>query len=98
VNAHQGRSADGKVTVGVAAAGPRELRIQIHNDGATIPEENADLVFEPFFTTRATGTGLGLAVVRRLLDDLEGRVTLDPCVTGTAFSLWVPVATDARTS
>jgi signal transduction histidine kinase len=90
VNAHQCVSDGGRVTLSARAVGS-ELRIRVHNEGASIPPESAARVFEPFYTTKATGTGLGLAVVRRLLEDLGGRVDLDESETGTSFSLWLPI-------
>lgn len=94
VNAHQCVVGDGKVTMSAAMSSKSELRILIHNDGTPIPAENAERIFQPFYTTKATGTGLGLAVVRRLLDDLEGRIELDPSETGTTFSLWLPIVSE----
>lgn len=68
-----------------AAASDRvELRLQVDGDtlvlgvrdhGPGLPPGAADRLFEPFFTTRATGTGLGLAVVRRVAEGHGGRAT-----------------------
>jgi signal transduction histidine kinase len=91
VNALQNVDADGKVSL--RAAVERDLLcITVHNDGAPIARELAERLFEPFFTTRATGTGLGLAVVRRIAEDLGGSVKLEPTSEGTRFLLALPIS------
>jgi PAS domain S-box-containing protein len=98
VNAHQSVTPGGKVTLSAARSGDRELRIEVHNDGTPIPPERAARIFEPFYTTKATGTGLGLAVVRRLLGDLDGRVALEPSNDGVSFALWLPIISERATA
>jgi signal transduction histidine kinase len=46
----------------------------VEDEGAGLPDEVTKRMFEPFFTTRATGTGIGLAVVRRVLDAHEASI------------------------
>ena len=67
------------------------VRLLIENDGGPIPDAVAKRVFEPFFSTRATGTGLGLAVVRRLIEDQGGEVQLDRRTDMTVFLVDLPV-------
>lgn len=55
---------------------PTEIRVEISDNGAGIPPENRDHVFEPFFTTRAKGTGLGLPIAKRIIDQHHGRLDL----------------------
>jgi signal transduction histidine kinase len=50
--------------------------LSVEDDGPGIDDEVARRMFEPFFTTRATGTGIGLAVVRRVVDASSGRVEI----------------------
>ncbi|MBX3205689.1 MAG: hypothetical protein KF764_11520 [Labilithrix sp.] len=98
VNALQNVDDPGHVSLTVALD-EDQIHLRIHNDGPTISPEVASRVFEPFFTTRASGTGLGLAVVRRIASDLGGGVRLereDP--TGTTFSLRLPVRSASPSS
>ncbi|MGC4120536.1 MAG: ATP-binding protein [Myxococcales bacterium] len=90
VNALQNVPAGGEVRVQVAAEG-RELVVRVGNDGPRIPAQVAARVFEPFFTTRASGTGLGLAVVKQIVEGMDGRVELDQ-TDGVTFVLALPMA------
>ncbi|MCF6337107.1 MAG: PAS domain S-box protein [Gammaproteobacteria bacterium] len=53
------------------------IRIDIHDNGGGIDPAQKDKLFEPFFTTHAKGTGLGLPIVKRILDQHHGRISLD---------------------
>jgi nitrogen fixation/metabolism regulation signal transduction histidine kinase len=50
------------------------LRLAVIDDGKGVDPENLELIFEPYFTKRHGGTGLGLALVRRILDEHGGRI------------------------
>lgn len=94
VNALQNVDAEGKVSLR-ASTERNSLYIVVHNDGAPVAPDLAERLFEPFFTTRATGTGLGLAVVRRIAEDLGGTVRLEPsngARGGTSFCLCLPIS------
>lgn len=54
------------------------IQIEICDSGPGIASEHMDKVFEPFFTTRAQGTGLGLPIARRIIDQHQGSITLQP--------------------
>ena len=66
------------------------LVIRVWNEGDKLDPELRHRVFDPFFTTRATGTGLGLAVVRGVADDLGGVARVEDSDEGFAISLRVP--------
>ena len=53
-------------------------RIEIRDNGAGIPEDVVAHVFEAFYTTKKTGTGLGLPIVKRLIELQDGAVSLKP--------------------
>jgi signal transduction histidine kinase/HAMP domain-containing protein len=57
-------------------AGTAEVRLEVHNPGAPIPEALLPRLTEPFFSTKASGTGLGLAIVRRLVEQHGGRLAI----------------------
>lgn len=72
-----------------------EARIAVGNSGPVIPEEVRVRMFEPFFTTREKGTGLGLAFTREIVSDHGGfiEVTSD-AEQGTEFVIHLPVVPD----
>jgi signal transduction histidine kinase len=69
--------------------------VQIADTGVGIPEHVMPSVFDPFFTTRPEGTGLGLAVAKRFIEQNGGRLEIasTPGV-GTTIRLWLPAALD----
>ena len=58
------------------------FRIEIHDDGIGIPDEVLAHMFEAFYTTKKTGTGLGLPIVKRLMELQNGAVTVTRCARG----------------
>lgn len=59
------------------AAGDRpSIRVEICDNGCGIAVEHLDKVFEPFFTTRAQGTGLGLPIAKRIIEQHEGSISV----------------------
>jgi two-component system sensor histidine kinase FlrB len=64
------------VTVSLGRAAPTRLRIEVRDNGPGVPEAAAEKVFLPFFTTRPSGSGLGLAVVRAVVEAHGGSVAL----------------------
>ncbi|MDE2291758.1 MAG: HAMP domain-containing protein [Elusimicrobia bacterium] len=71
---------------------PAWVRLDVADRGPGIPPEVVDKIFTAFYTTKARGTGLGLAVVKKVLDRHGGRVevTTEPG-RGSAFHLYLPL-------
>ena len=53
-----------------------EVQILIKNDGVPIPTEHVGKVFEPYFTTKRSGTGLGLATVKKIVEEHQGQISI----------------------
>ena len=69
-----------------------EIQIEVSETGAGIALENRHKVFEPFFTTRANGVGLGLAIVRKTIHDHGGTIGLrSNGDSGTTFVIKLPL-------
>ncbi len=93
-NALQAMPDGGRLKITIASTqhrGADAVAITVNDSGKGIPQDVLTHVFEPFFTTRASGTGLGLAVVRRIVEAHDGTITVesDP-EDGTAFTLLLP--------
>ena len=68
------------------------LQIEIIDDGPGIKSEIAADIFEPFVSGRENGTGLGLALVSKIITDHEGWISVDSVPGRTAFRVSLPVA------
>lgn len=80
-----------------AEARPAQVVIRFSDDGPGIPAPLRARVFEPFFTTRSDGTGLGLAVVRAVVEAHGGRIALEAAEAGgTCFRIELPRGEAAR--
>jgi len=85
----------GKIFVRTEVVGAM-VRIDVEDAGPGIPKETLEKIFAPFFTTKARGTGLGLAVVKKIIDRHKGRVEVTSVVgKGTCFKLFIPLVTNS---
>jgi len=69
------------------------LMITVSDNGPGMSDEIARHLFDPFITTKSGGTGLGLALVAKLIDDHGGIIELDTTPSGTDFRVFLPVYT-----
>jgi signal transduction histidine kinase len=74
VQAVAGRQAD--IRVRILRIDARHLAIVVTDNGAGIAPEDLPRLFDPYFTTRRTGTGIGLAISRNIIEGLGGRITI----------------------
>ena len=69
-----------------------EVRVSFTDTGKGISAEHLGSLFQPFFTTRGTGTGLGLMIVRRIIRDHGGEIDIESRLgQGTRFTLFLPL-------
>lgn len=72
------------------------IKITVQDEGEGIPEENLTRIFDPYFTTKPKGNGLGLATALSILKRHEGYITVESKVgAGTTFTLYLPAVKDA---
>jgi len=83
-------SRDGAVTVqGLMNDGA--VRVTVTNEGAAIPPELRERIFQPFFTTKPKGTGLGLAIARQIVEAHHGAIRVESDGrTATTFVVELP--------
>lgn len=92
-NAMQALSDTGGVlTVRARREGSQNVVLEVSDTGAGVPLENVSKIFEPLFTTKARGIGLGLAVSRSLAIANDGSLTLESHANPTTFRLTLPAS------
>jgi len=66
--------------------------VSVADTGGGIPQEQINRIFEPFYTTKKKGSGLGLMIVQRIVRAHEGKIELESHVgRGTTFRIWLPL-------
>ena len=94
LNALQAMPKGGALTIN-ASASDYAVAINVHDTGVGIPEEMKDKLFSPLITGKAKGTGLGLAVVKRIVDAHGGQVTFESKEgKGTTFTVTLLAESD----
>ena len=73
------------------------VKISVKDTGCGIDQEHIGKIFEPYFTTKASGTGLGLTVVYKIVKEHDGDISVSSEVgKGTTFTISLPVPSDER--
>jgi signal transduction histidine kinase len=73
------------------------VQVEVRDTGVGIPEENLQHIFDPFFTSKDEGSGLGLAVSHQIVQEHGGFVTVESTLgKGTSFFVHVPVGKPVR--
>jgi signal transduction histidine kinase len=86
------RRVDGCVDIALYARGPAAV-VEVRDNGVGMAAEHRDKVFLPFFTTKPTGTGLGMAIVKKIMDLHGGEIEIDSTPgAGTTVRLVIPRA------
>ena len=91
VNACQAMPGGGRVTIATEAETETMLRITIRDTGVGIPSEDVERIFRMYYTTKPDGTGIGLALVRRVVDLHHGSIEINSTVgQGTSVVVRLP--------
>ncbi len=97
-NAYDAMPDGGQLSIAVRRAnsdGRRGVEVEVADTGLGIPEENKEQIFNPFFTTKKTGVGLGLSIVSKIVDNHGGSIRVsrrDGDGAGACFKLFFPAA------
>jgi signal transduction histidine kinase len=96
-NAVQAMPGGGTLVVATRRAALGGVEIRVTDAGIGIPPENLEKIFRLYFTTKTGGSGIGLAMVYRIVQMHDGRVDVDSTVgKGTTVTLTLPAAPDSR--
>ncbi len=96
-NAGEALAAGGGGTLRVRAAPDGdEVRLDLSDDGPGMDPENVARIFDPFFSTKERGSGLGLPITHQVIAEHGGRITCTSTLgEGTTFSIWLPRSKEA---
>ncbi len=73
------------------------VRITITDSGSGIPQEAVDNIFDPYFSTKEEGSGLGLAVTHAIVKKHDGHITVESCPgLGTTFTIYLPASQEKQ--
>ncbi|MEK7828239.1 MAG: ATP-binding protein, partial [Deltaproteobacteria bacterium] len=86
----KGGFAGGAVAITVAEYGDT-VSVKITNKGSFIPAQDREQIFEPFYTTKGRGTGLGLAVAKHIISSHGGDIRVESSPEETSFIVELPI-------
>lgn len=97
LNAMQAIGRDGVIHVSASEADRQRVKIVVTDSGKGMSDEELQAIFTPYFTTKADGTGLGLAVVQNIIEQHGGTIRAESQPgAGAIFTLWLPVDAQRR--
>lgn len=96
-NALEAMDGGGRIRVSAVRAsdpkGKPMVVLRVEDSGPGIPDDVSARIFEPFFSTKEEGTGLGLCISAQIVERHGGKLVLESSgPEGTCFALWIPVA------
>ncbi len=97
IEAMKGNDAAGELTIRSERSGSGQLLISVSDTGVGLPPHQADLIFNAFFTTKPTGTGMGLPISRSIIESHGGRLwAAANSGRGATFQFTLPSEVEAR--
>jgi len=108
-NACESIRGDGKVTLSLRMINPlysetsqqdgdacgKTLLLEVQDTGIGIPKRVINKIFNPFFTTKAQGSGIGLSMVQKIVDSHKGRIDVESVEgVGSTFSVYLPILSE----
>ena len=96
LNAAQASPPQGSVTVKTRQEGDT-VEVDVIDRGSGIAPKDRESIFNPFFTTKSSGVGLGLAIVSKIVDEHGGQITVESEPgSGSVFRVFLPVRENGK--
>lgn len=100
VNAYQAMGGtQGVLDISIApetSGGESGVGVQLEDSGPGVPPDLREQIFNPFFTSKKDGVGLGLSIVAKIVDDHRGWIKLESSPRGARFHVFLPDAPDGK--
>lgn len=91
IDAVASKGSDGRVMISAHITAQNTLYITVEDNGPGIKKSELEAIFRPFYTSKTSGVGLGLSIVKQIAEDFRGSVTVDSTVgKGSKFTLRIP--------
>jgi signal transduction histidine kinase len=98
LNSLQAIDGPGRITIAIEARN-FQAAIHVRDSGRGIAPEHLPNIFRPFYTTKGNGTGLGLSLARRIVEEHQGAVEVTSTVgKGTQFTVLLPIRRTTETA
>ena len=89
-NALEALGKGGEIKIVARREDEKKVGVSIVDNGPGIPKPLREKIFDPFFSTKPKGSGLGLSIVKNIVEAHGGTISLDPVSRGTSFTLLFP--------
>jgi signal transduction histidine kinase len=97
IDAMESNTSDRHLDLTIRSANPGMATVTIRDNGCGIAEDKLAKIFNPFYTTKQTGTGLGMGIAKKVVDSHRGKIEVNSRVgEGTELSISIPLADAAR--
>ena len=97
IDAMGSNTGERRLEIAIRALQPGAATVVIRDNGCGIPEDQITKIFNPFYTSKSNGTGLGMGIAKKVMDAHNGRIEVHSQVgSGTEFLLSIPVADALR--
>jgi len=91
LNGLEAMSESGELIVRLVPLSQKWVALEVEDQGNGIAIEDRNRVFDPFFTTKENGSGIGLSIVQRIVQEHGGNVEFDTNADGTVFKIYLPL-------
>jgi len=86
----------GNIALTISKVKNNHVRVSISDNGEGISDERSAKLFQPYFTTKTSGTGLGLAMCKDIIEESDGKITFESVIDeGTTFHVDLPIHMEA---
>jgi signal transduction histidine kinase len=97
IDAMEGNAGERRLEFGIVSLYPGTATVVVRDNGCGIADDKLTKIFNPFYTTKKSGTGLGMGIAKKVMDAHSGRIEVQSKPgAGTEFRLSIPLADAAR--